>query len=132
MKHDCLFCKMIKHEIPCYTIYEDDIVMAFLDINPDTLGHLLIIPKQHYTDLFDIDDKTLLHIHQIVKQLYPLLKDRLNCQGLTTRQNNGIIQDIKHYHLHLIPRYDDSDITYIYKKPVIDAQEVYQLLTKKD
>ena len=56
---DCLFCKIINGEIPCYKVYEDDIVLAFLDVNPDSLGHTLIIPKKHYQDLMDIDSNTL-------------------------------------------------------------------------
>lgn len=105
---DCLFCKIINKEIPNYTVYEDDICLAFLDINPISPGHTLIIPKKHYKDLNDIDSKTLNHILKVAKELSATLKEKLNYQGLQLVQNNGICQDIKHYHLHLIPKYNEK------------------------
>ncbi len=105
---DCLFCKIANGEIPSYKIYEDDIVLAFLDINPDSDGHTLIIPKKHFKDLDDIDDETLNHVNKIAKKLKKLLEEKLNCDGMSLLQNNGTVQEVKHYHLHLKPYYNEK------------------------
>lgn len=117
---DCVFCKIIKGEIPSYKIYEDDVVFAFLDINPDSVGHSLIIPKKHYQDLDSIDLKTLTHILSVAKDLKLKLENVLNCDGLTLIQNNGLIQEVKHFHLHLKPYYKN--------KKDKSIEEVYELL----
>ena len=109
---DCLFCKIINGEIPSYTIYEDDIVKVFLDISPVTNGHCLVIPKKHYENIMDIDLETLNYIDKIIKKLYPILKEKLNCVGITRTQNNEYVQDVKHYHMHLIPRYKNDNINF--------------------
>ena len=117
---DCLFCKIINKEIPSYKIYEDDVVYAFLDINPDSVGHTLIIPKKHYLDLDDIDIDTLKHIMEIAKILKKRIEEKLNCDGLTLIQNSGDIQEVKHFHLHLKPFYNN--------KKDKTLEEVYELL----
>ena len=103
---DCVFCKIIAGEIPSYTIYEDDIVKCFLDINPDSNGHTLIIPKKHIKDLTDMDQDTWNHILKIAQMLKKKSEEKLNIDGLTLIQNNGKIQEVKHFHLHLKPYYD--------------------------
>ena len=108
---DCLFCKIIKGDIPSKTVYEDDLVKVFLDINPSTNGDMLVVPKKHFENIYDIDDKLLLHIHKVIKELYDLLKEKLECDGLTIVQNNGHGQEIKHYHVHVTPRYSNDKIT---------------------
>lgn len=115
---NCIFCKIINNEIPSYKIYEDDIVLAFLDINPDSDGHTLIIPKQHFKDIDDIPSDILNHIMDIAKKLKKLLYEKLNCDGLTLIQNNGEVQEVKHFHLHLKPYYIEnkkSNVEDIYK-----------------
>lgn len=102
---DCLFCKIVNKEIPAKIIYEDEIVMAFLDAFPDSIGHTLIIPKKHYQDLDDIPNEVLNHIMNVSKKLKKELEEKLGCKGLTLIQNNGEIQEIKHFHLHLKPYY---------------------------
>lgn len=119
-KMNCIFCKIVNGEIPSYTLYEDDIVKVFLDVNPDTNGHTLIVPKKHYTDLFDIDDNTLMHIMNTAKKINQLLSDKLHTDGLTLVQNNGLKQEVKHFHLHLKPQYKNEgkllSVEEIYKK----------------
>lgn len=105
---ECLFCKIINKEIPCKSIYEDEIVLAFLDINPDSPGHTLIIPKKHYKDLTDIDEDTLNHILKIAKILKERIENILMCDGVILVQNNGHVQEIKHFHLHLKPYYKNK------------------------
>ena len=105
---ECTFCKIIDGTIPSYTIYEDDIVKVFLDINPDVNGHALIIPKKHFKDIFDIDKNTLSHIIETAKKLEPTFEKKLNSKGISLQQNNGILQEVKHFHLHLKPGYDKN------------------------
>ena len=126
---DCIFCKIIAGEIPSYTLYEDDIVKVFLDITPNTNGHCMIIPKKHYTNLVDIDLETLNHIYKVAKDMYNLLKEKLNCQGLTLIQNNDYGQEVKHYHLHLMPRYENDLLNHNYNKDMLkDIEETYKII----
>ena len=118
---DCIFCKILKDEVPSYKIYEDDLVYAFLDINPDSIGHTLIIPKNHTLDIDTIDDETFAHIKVIASILKKRMEEKLNIDGLTLIQNNGNIQDVKHFHMHLKPYYDT-------KKEIINIDDVYNLL----
>lgn len=103
---DCVFCKIISGEFSCYKLYEDDKVMAFLDITPMHLGHTLIVPKEHYTDYTDIPLETLNHINKVGKEIFDKLNQKLSPNGIRLVQNNGSLQEVKHYHLHLIPHYD--------------------------
>ena len=125
---NCIFCKIVNNESPSYTVYEDEIVKVFLNINPSSDGHLLIVPKKHFTDLNDIDLDTLNHINVVAKKMYKLLKEKLNCDGLTIAQNNGYGQEIKHYHMHLTPRYNNDSIEVIYPKEKKDIKEIYNIL----
>ena len=105
---DCIFCKIVNGDIPSMKIYEDDIVMAYLDISPDSDGHTLVIPKKHYQDIFDIPNDILNHIFDTAKKLMKDLEKKLNCDGFSLMQNNGLIQEVKHFHLHIKPCYKDN------------------------
>lgn len=120
---DCLFCKIISGDIPSNTIYEDEIVKVFLDINPTSNGHCLVVPKKHYTDIEDIDLETLKYINEVAKKMYKKLKEKLNCEGLTLVQNNGLGQEVKHYHLHLVPRYTNDEIMMNSNKELLESIE---------
>lgn len=116
---DCIFCKIINNDISSYKIYENDMVLCFLDINPLSSGHTLIIPKKHFKDISDIDSKYLSSINDATKYVYNLLMSKLGPDGIRIVQNNGICQEIKHYHVHLIPVYNDMldmDIEEVYNK----------------
>ena len=118
---DCIFCKISQGIIPSYTLYEDEKVKCFLDVNPDSNGHLLIIPKKHFLGLKEIDDNVLMHIMKIARKMEELLKDKLNIDGLTLVQNNGDIQEVKHFHLHLKPYYKN-------KQEIIKVEDIYNKL----
>ena len=123
---DCLFCKIIKWEIPSYTIYENEYVKAFLDIGPVSKGHTLIIPKKHFRDIMDIDLDTLKHIDEAAKLIIPMLKEKLGCDGVTRIQNNEYGQEVKHYHLHLIPRYEGDNVAFPVNREVADTvQDIF-------
>ena len=127
---DCIFCKIINGDIPCMKVYEDDVCLAYLDINPDSDGHTLIIPKKHYKDIYDIPNDTLSHIYDISKKIMKLLEEKLGCDGFTLLQNNGSIQEVKHYHLHIKPYYNDKkSIELIKNKDLIkDPKDIYEII----
>jgi len=126
---DCIFCKIINGEIPSYTIFEDDKVKAFLDINPVSDGHTLIIPKNHFENIYDIDLDTLKHIEMVSKNLSKILQEKLGATGITRMQNNGHGQDVKHYHMHLIPRFDDDKLEFsLNRKKILNAEEAFKNL----
>lgn len=128
---DCLFCGIIKGDIPSKTVYEDELVKVFLDINPSTNGDLLIIPKKHYNDINDIDEEFITHSLKLTREkLYPLLKEKLNCEGLTIVENNDLGQDIKHFHIHLTPRYKEDCLIHKFNKDIlVSLDEVFKTLT---
>ena len=107
---NCLFCQIIENKIPSETIYEDDLVKVFLDINPTTNGDALIVPKKHIKDFREIDNELLLHIQAIIQKLYPIYIEKLHCDGLTISHNTDYGQEIKHFHLHFIPRYHEDNV----------------------
>ena len=117
---DCIFCKIVNGEIPCYKLYEDEYVIAYLDINPMSPGHTLIVPKKHTLDISSIDNDTMLDVIEVAKVLRTRLENKLNIDGLTLIQNNGDVQEVKHFHLHLKP---------FYKEPkTLSLEEVYDIL----
>ena len=130
--NECIFCKIINDELPSKTIYEDEVIKVILNINPETNGHLLVLPKKHYDNLFDIEKKIIDHSIDIIKEkIYPLLKEKLNCEGLTISQNNFLGQEIKHFHIHLVPRYQEDNLEFNYNKDLIkDIDKIYNDLTK--
>ena len=125
--NDCLFCKIVKGEIPSYTVYEDEKVKVFLDINPNNDGHLLVIPKEHKANLYEMDDETLLYMLNIIRtELATLLKDKLAIDGLTISQNNDYGQEVKHFHIHVIPRYKNDKFPL--KSDCSNVEEIYHKL----
>ena len=129
--NDCLFCKIIKKEIPSEIIYEDEQVLVFLDINPTTNGDTLIIPKKHYKDMFDVPKELLEHMQTIYKELYPKYKEKLGCTGLTFTTNLESAQEIKHFHMHFIPRYENDEVKYLSNKKILkDLKEIQSMINK--
>ena len=109
---DCIFCKIIKGEIPGYTVYEDDCVLAFLDISQNTKGHTLVIPKVHKETIYDLDPKTAQTIFSVIPTLSNALKDAFNPIGLNVISNNQRpYQSVDHFHIHLLPRYENDGLT---------------------
>ena len=126
---NCLFCKIIKKEIPAKIIYEDKDVLVFLDINPTTNGDTLVIPKKHFENYFQVPNEILKHMNNIYQDLYKTYKDKLKCDGLTLSTNLDYGQDIKHMHMHFIPRYKDDDVVHLSNKKILkDLDEISNLL----
>lgn len=132
--NDCLFCKIIKKEIPCYKLYETQNIIVFLNIFPTNHGHVLIIPKTHAKTIFEIEQNTLIEITKQSKIIASNLKEKLNCGGVSIIQNNNKAaeQDISHYHMHIIPRYDDDgmNINYNEQKEMLTSNEALEILMK--
>lgn len=120
---DCIFCKIIKGEIPSKVLYEDDIVKVIMDVNPKGNGHTLILPKKHYTDFMEMDNETLGHINDVAKKMKELLYKALKPDGLVLVVNYGLPQAVKHYHLHLLPVYKRS-------QEIMSVDEIYQKILK--
>lgn len=108
---DCIFCKIIEGEIPSYKVYENEHVLAFLDINAKTFGHTLVIPKTHYRDILELQNTKVNYLDEIVT-VANILTDKLGCQGINLENNCGALagQEVFHVHFHLIPRYQDETI----------------------
>lgn len=116
---DCIFCKIVAGEIPSYTVYEDDVVKAFLDISQGTPGHTLVIPKKHVSDLFAYDEDLAAAVFSRIPKIARAVKNSNPAiKGMNVINNNGKVayQSVFHSHIHLIPRYsDDDDFKMIFK-----------------
>ncbi|MHB1118118.1 MAG: HIT family protein [Minisyncoccota bacterium] len=110
----CLFCKIIAGEIPAQKVYEDKHVLAFLDIHPVNIGHTLVVPKTHATNLYDTPDETLAHMASITKKLSIAIKDSVRADGINIEMNNDPTagQIIMHAHLHIVPRFHGDGFTH--------------------
>ncbi len=136
--HDenCIFCKLANGVFPTNTIYEDDLVRVILDASPVTKGHALVLPKEHYRNLYDLDEKYASHILVVAKKVANVMKETLGCTGLNILQNNEAVagQTVFHFHLHIIPRYEDDTFELSFNDPApIDAEvakELCALLSK--
>ena len=124
MKNDCIFCAIAAGEIPSFKVYEDDLVLAYLDINPCSKGHTLVIPKAHTTGLLDTSDEVLAQIIARVKKVAAHLKEALPCDGFNILQNNGAAagQSVFHVHFHIVPRYEGGKaLSFTSQKGDMDA-----------
>ncbi len=109
---DCIFCKIIAGEIPSIKVFEDDNTLAFMDINPLSEGHLLVVSKKHFTTLFDADDDSLAQIFSVVRKLAVALQKALGIDSLNLLQANGrwAVQSVPHFHVHVIPRRENDGV----------------------
>lgn len=116
MKNNCVFCAIAAGEIPAFKVYEDDLVLAYLDINPFSEGHTLVIPKAHTTGLVDTPADTLKEVIVRVQRIAAHIQETLSCDGFNILQNNGTAagQTVPHVHFHIVPRVGaaDADIAF--------------------
>ena len=110
--NNCIFCKISAGEIPSATLYEDDDFRVILDIEPASKGHALIIPKEHYANLYELDDELAAKAMVLAKKIITKLTDILECDGYNVLQNNGPAagQTVFHFHMHLVPRYKNDNV----------------------
>lgn len=109
-KDDCIFCKLANGDIPTNSIYEDDVVKVIFDASPAAPGHILILPKNHFDDVYSMDDETAAHVFKVAVKLSKAYRKALDFDGLNIVQNNGEAagQTVFHFHMHLIPRYQNA------------------------
>ena len=132
MQNDCIFCKIANGEIPSKKVHEDNDVMAFLDINPANPGHVLVVPKKHFENIYDIDDATLSKTIHVVKNISKNMKEKLNPDGLNVLQNNGkhAGQLVNHIHFHIIPRFNNDRVVISYPRYQISEADMDNILKK--
>ncbi len=135
-KDDCIFCKLANGEFPTNSIYEDDRFNVILDLAPATKGHALILPKEHYANLYEIPEDLLAEAVKLAKKLAIHMTDVLKCDGFNLVQNNGECagQTVFHFHLHLIPRYTDDGQQLLWdpmNPSKEELKEICELLTDK-
>lgn len=125
-KEDCIFCKIANGEIPSNTLYEDEQFRVILDLGPATKGHALILPKDHYANLYELPDDTAVDAMRLAKKMAAGMTEKLHADGFNLVQNNGEIagQTVMHFHLHLIPRYEDDGQHILWKPGTATPQEL--------
>ncbi|KAB2337136.1 HIT family protein [Cytobacillus depressus] len=136
---NCIFCKIINGEISSAKVFENEHVLAFLDISQVTKGHTLVIPKSHKENIFDMDAETARNLFEAVPQIANAIKDELNPLGMNILQNSGkdAGQEVFHFHFHLIPRFGNGDgfgavwKTHHSEYSMQDLQEIAQGINKK-
>ena len=109
-KDDCIFCRIAAGEISSDTVYEDDDFRVILDLNPGSRGHMLIIPKEHYQDIYELSDECGMKLMAVAKKMAVAAKKALKADGINLVQNNeeAAGQSVPHFHMHVIPRYKDE------------------------
>ena len=107
---NCIFCKILAGEIPSTAVYEDDDFKAILDVNPAARGHVIILPKNHAANIYELPDEDASKIMVVAKKIATAIEKAYHCDGLNIVQNNGEAagQTVKHFHMHLIPRYEND------------------------
>jgi len=124
---NCIFCKIIKGEIPCHKVYEDENCLAFLDINPVSSGHTLLIPKKHHKMLVDTPDELLAVLMIKVKKLMRIIKTAVNCDYVVL---SVIGIDVPHFHIHLIPRFYNDGLANFWSTKKYDEGEAEKVTEK--
>ena len=129
MKDNCIFCKIATGKIPSATVYEDSHFRVILDINPATKGHCLIIPKEHFDNIYDLDGETAGKLFSLETCIARAMRDALGCDGMNIVQNNGEIagQTVLHFHLHLIPRYEGDGVQLTWKPNESNEEELEEI-----
>jgi histidine triad (HIT) family protein len=126
MADDCLFCRIVAGEVPAQRVDEDEHTIAFLDLNPWTRGHALVIPRQHSRNLYEIGDDDLAHTAAAAKRLAIRMRDRLGCDGINLINScePAAWQTIFHFHIHVIPRYEDDPLQLPIRPKEADPDEL--------
>lgn len=134
-KDDCIFCKLANGEFPTSTIYEDDDFRVIMDLGPATKGHAIILPKEHFDNLYELDDKIASKVLVLAKKMAHKMTNALGCDGFNIVQNNGTEagQTVFHFHMHLIPRYKDDNAIEFWTPHEITsetANEIAEIINK--
>ena len=131
-KDDCIFCKLANGDIPTNSIYEDEVVKVIFDASPAAPGHILILPKNHYDDIYSMDDETAAHVFKVAVKLSKAYRKALDFDGLNIVQNNGEAagQTVFHFHMHLIPRYENDQVGLTWMPGTLTEEVKEEILAK--
>lgn len=129
---NCIFCKLANGEIPTATLYEDEDFRVILDASPASKGHALILPKEHYANLYELDDEVAAKVLVLAKKMITKLTDLLGCDGYNIVQNNGEAagQTVFHFHMHIIPRYEGDTVDIKWVPGKAEAEEITEIKEK--
>lgn len=129
---DCVFCKIAAGELPSHKLYEDDRVLVFLDIQPGTIGHSLVIPKAHAESFFDLGDEDRGAVFSAARRVAGVLRDETGAAGLNLHQSNGAAagQVIFHFHLHLLPRWPGDALRSPWSPGTVGAEDLSGLAAR--
>ena len=129
---NCIFCKIAGGEIPTATLYEDADFRVIMDVSPASKGHALILPKEHFANVYELSDELAAKVFVLAKKMVTKLKDIVGCDGYNILQNNGVAagQTVFHFHMHLIPRYENDEVN-IGWAPGTLTDEVRELVVSK-
>ena len=129
---NCIFCKIANGEIPSATLYEDEDFRVILDLSPASKGHALILPKEHYANLYELPDEVAAKVLIVAKNMITKMTKALGCDGYNIVQNNGVAagQTVFHFHMHLIPRYKDDQVGLGWKMGSLTDEDKEDILAK--
>lgn len=129
---NCIFCKLANGDIPTATVYEDEYLRAIMDAAPANKGHIIILPKSHAADIYELNDEYVSRAFVLAKKLAVALKKLTGCDGVNILQNNGGAagQTVFHFHVHVIPRFTDDDCTIVWKPTSYDDGEASEVAKK--
>ncbi len=131
-KDDCIFCKLANGDIPVNALYEDDKVKVIFDQGPAAKGHVLIIPKEHYDNIYALDDEIAAHVFKVAVKVSKAMNSALDFDGLNIVQNNGEVagQTVFHFHMHIIPRHKADTVKIGWHPGKTSDEEISELKEK--
>ena len=131
---NCIFCKIIAGEIPSAVIFEDEEFKAILDRFPGNIGHVLVLPKKHYSNIFDIDEDVAGRLFRLATKIAKNMKEVLGFEAMNVVQNNGSLagQTVHHFHLHLIPRYENDKVQIKWEQLDLTDEQIAEIQNKKN
>lgn len=129
---NCIFCKILNGDIPSTKVYEDEDFVIILDIGPATFGHVLILPKEHYANLFEMPEELLAKAMKLAKSFGDKLVKELHADGMNVVQNNGLAagQTVFHFHMHLIPRYEKDSVGELWTRGSLTEEDREEIIQK--
>jgi len=129
---NCIFCKLANGDIPTATVYEDEYLRAIMDAAPANKGHIIILPKSHAANIYELEDEYVSRAFVLAKKLAVALKKLTGCDGVNILQNNGEAagQTVFHFHVHVIPRFKDDDCTIVWKPTSYEDGEASETAKK--
>ncbi|MBQ8038326.1 MAG: HIT family protein [Lachnospiraceae bacterium] len=129
---NCIFCKIANGDIPSATLYEDESFRVILDLGPASKGHALILPKEHFKDVCELPEEWAAKVLPLGAKIGAAMKDALGCAGFNLVQNNGTVagQTVFHFHMHIIPRYEDGPKMVSWEPGTVSQEEMAEIVEK--